>query len=122
MRRINVTKASTSDVNNLAVRQNARRPIRHIAYRNTTTHHAVHKLSRRRCRQPFIHRPAFVGLKMSEGKPAQPLKWHNPGDGSGNQWKHFSLPAVKQERLITGDQEVIKSEACRGSDFGHEDG
>ena len=45
MRRINVTKASTSDVNNLAVRQNARRPIRHIAYGNATTHHAVHKLS-----------------------------------------------------------------------------
>src|SRR5262249_61338053 len=53
MWRIDVAKTLASDVDDFAVREYARRPIRHIADRNTTAHHPVHKLSRRRNCSPF---------------------------------------------------------------------
>ena len=41
---------------------------------------------------------------MAEPEPTQSLHRHHPSNRGGNHWKHFSLPAVKQQRFIAGEQ------------------
>lgn len=119
---INVAKTLASDVNNFTVGQRPRRPISQVVHRNTAAQHSMCKLGRRRRRQPFIHRTAFICLNVSKTKPAQLFHGHDCGNRSGNQREHFSQPAVKQQRFITDDQEVIKGKTCGCGDFRREDG
>src|SRR6476646_5855204 len=50
---------------------------------------------------------------MSESKPAQLLHWHDPGNGRRYQREHFALTAVKEQRFIAGDEEMIVGESSR---------
>src|SRR6476646_6551402 len=53
---------------------------------------------------------------MSESKPAQLFHWHDPGNGRRYQGEHFALAAVKEQRFIATNEEMIVGESsgrCR---------
>jgi len=59
---------------------------------------------------------------MAETKPAQSLHGHDLSNRGGNQWKHLSLPAVKQQWFLAGEQEMIERKPGGRSDIWHKDG
>ncbi len=73
MRRVDVAQAPAADIDNFSIRQHARRTVGHIGHGYATANHAVGKLRMRRCREPFVHRAAFVGFEVTEGQPAQSI-------------------------------------------------
>ena len=66
---LRVPNEGAADIDNLAVRKQARLAISHVADGNATAYHSVSKLSCRRSCQPLVHRSAFIGFEMAETKP-----------------------------------------------------
>lgn len=67
----------------------------------------------RRCRQPFIHRFAFVGLDVAERNPSQPVDRDNSAGRCRNRREQESLPAMEQKRLVGVDQKLVEGQAAR---------
>src|ERR687891_1648023 len=58
---------------------------------------------------------------MAERDPVQALDRNNPGHGRGNQRKHLSQPAVKEQWLFPENEKMVEGESGRERDFGNMD-
>src|SRR5262249_54028811 len=68
--------------------------------------------------EPFVERSAFVRLDVAEGYPLEPLEIDDPCGCRRNRGKQKALPAMKQQRLVRIDQELVESDAGGGGDPG----
>src|SRR5262249_18790555 len=120
MRRINETDAlAAAEINDFAVRQYARSTDCEIVKR----HHAA-GLAMRGCwlwseREPFVHRPALVGLEMTRPDPAQTLWRRDASQGVAIEMKHFSKTGVKHQRFVAQHKKLIEGETGGRRDVRH---
>ena len=119
VRRRDLAQPLAADVQHLAVLQRTRRPVAHVVERQVAAEGAEHDLGLRCGRQPGVHRPALVGLDVTEADPAQRLDRDDLGDRLGDQREHRAVPGVEQQRLVTQDEELVERDPDRG-DVGHE--
>ncbi|RNJ49157.1 hypothetical protein D1O30_05635 [Methylocystis hirsuta] len=119
MRRVDVAHAPSADVHDFAVGKGARRPVGEIVERHHAGGLAMNHLRLRRRGEPEIHRAAFIGFDMAEGNPAQPLDWHDRGQALRDARKQRTRPAMKQQRLVGVDEELVEGETGRRRDLRH---
>ena len=123
MRRVDPLHFLASEVEPLAVAQGPGRPIRRVGEPDGAPDAAVRRRRPRRRGEPRVHRAGLVRLDVAERDPPQPPEIENPGRRRGNGWKERSLAAVKEQRLLGVDQELVEGEARRrprGRDEGRE--
>ena len=71
--------------------------------------------------EELVHRPALVGLDMSEGDPAQPIERQDGRDRLGDRGEHRPVPGMEEEWLLGVDEELVEAEPVR-PDLGQQGG
>ncbi len=74
MRSVDVPDTLSAEVDDLAVRQLARRPVAEVVERDHAAERTMRNLGAGRRRQELVHGPAFVGLHVPECDPPEPLE------------------------------------------------
>ncbi len=107
--------ALAAEVEHLAVRERARRPVGLIPERD---HAADLALRGRRLRgrgQPLVERAALVGLEVAVADPAQARERHDPRQRLADPGIERAHAGVEQQRLLGVDQDLVEREpALRG--------
>jgi hypothetical protein len=70
-------------------------------------------------REPFVHRPALVGLEMAERDPAQALGRDDAAKRVAVERKHLAQTGVEHQRLVAEDEKLVEGEAGGRGDVRH---
>src|SRR5262245_1795453 len=98
------------EVDNFAVLQYAWGTIREVVERYQATGLTVGGQRLRCDSEPFVHRPALVGLEMTERDKAQALRRNDSAEGVAIERKHFSQTGVEHQRLVPENEKLIEGE------------
>jgi hypothetical protein len=74
--------------------------------------------ARRDCK-PLVHRPALIRLDVPESDPADLVEGDDACRRLGDEREHLARPAMKQQRLVRLDDELVEREAGGRRDLGH---
>jgi hypothetical protein len=115
--RVDVAHGLAAEVDPLAVREPAGRPVGEVADADVDRDRSVRDLGVRACLEPQVHRAAFVRLDMAEADPAQPLGRDEPGDLAEHRGEQPAVAGVEEQGLVAEQQILVEREAGRGRDL-----
>jgi hypothetical protein len=118
VRRVEAPHPAAPEVEDLAIRQRARRSRRLVVQPDGAADRAVGHGGVRRGVEPFAERAALVGLDVTEGDPAQAADVHHAGHRLGDGREQRPLAAVEEQGIVRIDQELVEREPA-GADRRH---
>src|SRR6266511_1033456 len=119
VRRVEVADALPAEIENLAILERPRRTIGHVVQGYETAGHPVGDFGAGRDRKPVVHGPALVRLDVPERDPAELVEGDDARRRLRDEREHLAWTAMKQQRLVGLDDELVEREASRRGDLGH---